>query len=77
MLPQQGGQSPQRAYPHGRRALGRADAVLAQALAGILTHPVGGPRRIQLQDDMYRLKAMVVHDRADLPSRCSVAGQPE
>lgn len=34
--------------------LGRADAVQAKALAGILTHPVGGPRRIQLQDDMYR-----------------------
>ena len=45
------------------------DAVLAQALAGILTHPVGGPRRIQLQDDMYRLKAMLVHDRADLPQQ--------
>ncbi len=46
--------------------LGRADAVLAQALAGLQTHPVGGPRRIQLQDDMYRLKAMLAHDRADL-----------
>ena len=49
--------------------LGRADAVLVQALAGILTHPVGGPRRIQLQDDMYRLKAMLAHDRADLPQQ--------
>ncbi len=47
---------------------GRADAVQAKALAGILTHPVGGPRRIQLQDDMYRLKTMLAHDRADLPA---------
>ena len=49
--------------------LRRADAVLAQALAGILTHPVGGPGRVQLQDDMYRQITMLAHHRADLPQQ--------